>query len=182
MTQVLLTCLLIIVARIADVSLGTIRTIFTIQGRRGIAIVLSVFEILIWVFIVSRVIHGIQDQPVYGLAYAIGYALGTFMGITIEQRLALGRQVVRIITRQGPELAEALRTAGYVVTQFDGHGRDGPVQQLFIELERRQARKVIAHARELDPKCYYMVDDVRLASSALQNRQSTGWRSIPKKK
>ena len=181
--SVLLTCLLIIAARIGDVSLGTIRTIFTIQGRRAVALLLGIFELLIWIFVVSNVIQDIRAEPAYGLAYAIGFALGTFVGMTIEQRLALGRQVVRIITRLGPELAQALRNSGLVVTQFDGYGRDGPVQELFIEVERKQCRNVLAQARALDARCYYTVDDIRIASSAnVQNRESTGWRTILKKK
>ncbi len=183
MPEVVLWCLVIVGARIADVSLGTIRTIITIQGRRGLALLLGFVELLIWVFVVSGVIEGIQHQPAYAVAYAAGFAMGTFVGMTIEQRLALGRQVVRIITRQGPELAQALRTAGLRVTQFDGYGRDGPVQELFIETERRQAGKVVAQARALDPKCYYLVDDIRLASTeAIEMQSSTGWRAIFKKK
>jgi uncharacterized protein YebE (UPF0316 family) len=183
MSSVLLTCVLIVVARVADVSLGTIRTIMTIQGRRALAISLSVFELLIWVFVVSRVIRDIGEQPAYGLAYALGFALGTFVGMTIEQRLALGRQVVRIFTRQGPEMAAAFREAGYVVTQFDGYGRDGPVQELFIEVGRREAHKVVAQARTLDAKCYYMVDDIREASSGTARRHAhNGLRSAGKKK
>lgn len=183
MTEVVLTCLLIVVARMADVSLGTIRTIMTIQGRRAVALSISVVELLIWVFVVSRVIRDIADQPAYGFAYAIGFALGTYIGMTIEARLALGRQVVRIFTRQGGEMAQALRDAGLRVTQFDGHGRDGPVQELFIELERRHARSVIAQARELDPHCYYMVDDIRFASSRhTRVNDDGGVRSALKKK
>jgi uncharacterized protein YebE (UPF0316 family) len=183
MLPVLLTCLLIIVARLADVSLATIRTIMTIQGRKAVAISISIFELLIWVFVVSRVMRDIGQQPAYGFAYAFGFALGTWSGMTIEARLALGRQVVRIITRQGPELATVLRDSGLRVTQFDGHGRDGPVQELFIEVERRQAREVIAQARERDPRCYYMVDDIRDASSAqVELSAATGWRSILKRK
>ena len=102
-SHVVFMCLLIIVARIGDVSLGTLRTIVTIQGRRALAISISIFELLIWVFVVSQVIRDIGNEPIYGVAYAIGFASGTFIGMTIEQRLALGRQVVRIITRQGPK-------------------------------------------------------------------------------
>lgn len=181
-SSVLLTCLLIIVARVGDVSLGTLRTIVTIQGRRALAISISIFELMIWVFVVSRVIRDIDQEPIYGVAYAIGFAAGTFFGMTIEQRLALGRQVVRIITRQGPEMAQDLRETGFVVTQFDGYGRDGPVQELFIEVERKESPRVIAEARKFDPTCYYMVDDVRLGSSAVQKRASEGWRPVVKKK
>jgi len=183
MLTAILWCLIIIVARVIDVSLATIRTIVTIQGRRGLAVVLSVVELLIWVFIISQVINELSERPAYGVAYAIGFALGTFVGMTIEQRLALGRQVVRIITRRGPELSQALRTAGLTVTQFDGYGRDGPVEELFIEIERRQVQQVVAKARELDPECYYMVEDIRLASSAAVSlTEVTQRRSAPKRK
>ena len=181
--SVLLMCLLIIVARVGDVSLGTIRAIMTIQGRRTVALTVGVFELLIWVFVVSHVIQDLRSEPIYGVAYALGFALGTFVGMTIEQKLALGRQVVRIMTRQGGEMAQALRAGGLVVTQFDGYGRDGPVQELFIEVERREARNVITQARALDARCYYIVDDIRLASSATARTREFGvWRGILKKK
>ena len=73
MLSVFLTCLLIVAARITDVSLGTIRTINVVQGRRTLALVLGFFEVLIWVFVVSRVINEIR-QPAYALAYALGFA------------------------------------------------------------------------------------------------------------
>lgn len=180
---VLSMCLLIVAARIADVSLGTLRTIMVVQGRRAVAFVLGFCELLIWVTVVSSVITELRAQPLYAIAYALGFACGNYVGMTIERRLALGRQVVRLITRRGPELAQALREAGLRVTQFDGYGRDGPVQEVFIETGRRTAARVIAQARALDPRCYYIVDDIRLASSAaVPLRESTGWRAILKKK
>ena len=183
MLSVVLMCVVIVAARVADVSLGTIRTIVVIQGRRGLAFALGFFELLIWVAVVSRVILQLRDRPEYAVAYALGFALGNYVGMTIERTLALGRQVVRIITRRGPELAAALREAGLRVTQFDGYGRDGPVQELLAEVERKAAARVVAQARTLDPRCYYMVDDIRLASSAMvRASQATGWRAILKKK
>lgn len=180
---VVLMCLVIVAARIADVSLDTIRTIAVIQGRRGLAFVLGFCELLIWVSVVSGVISQVRAQPAYAVAYALGFALGNYVGMAIEHRLALGRQVVRIITRQGSVLVAALREAGLRVTQFDGQGRDGPVQELFIEIERKQVRNIVAQARALDPRCYYLVDDVRLASSAeLPRRDPGGWRAILKPK
>lgn len=171
MFEVVFWSLVIIVARIGDVSISTVRTILMIQGRRGLAILLALPEVLIWVFIVSRVVTQIQEQPVYGIAYAVGFASGTYLGLMIESHLALGRQAIRIITRQGPELARALREAGLRVTQFDGHGRDGPVQELFIEVRRKQTKQVLTQARKLDPQCYYAVQDVRMASFGRQSEE-----------
>ncbi len=164
MLSVTFTCLLIVVARVVDVSLGTLRTINVVHGRRFLAFCLGFVEILIWIFVVSRVINEIR-QPAYALAYAVGFALGNYIGVTIEARLAMGRQVLHIITRNGPELAQTLREANYRVTQFDGYGRDGPVQELFVLLERRGVPKILSTVQRLDPDCFYTVDDVRMASS-----------------
>jgi uncharacterized protein YebE (UPF0316 family) len=63
-----------------------------------------------------------------------------------------------------------MREQDYTVTMFSGSGRDGPVQLLFIQVPRRQTNTVIAAVRKFDPSCFYTVDDVRLASSALAAR------------
>lgn len=180
---VLATCVLIILARITDVSLGTIRTVCVVTGRRWLAWGLGFFEVLIWVTVVSRVIDNL-NQPAYAVSYALGFATGNYVGMAIESWLALGQQVVRVFTRQGDYVAEQLRQAGYRVTRFDGRGRDGPVALLYTEIPRRRLRAALDHVHELDPHCYYTVDDIRVASSALLRQQqgSTGWASILKRK
>lgn len=174
-----LNCLLIILARIADVSLGTLRTVAVINGRRHVALVLGFFEVLIWILVVSRVVTQAAAHPLYALAYATGFASGNFIGITIEKHLAFGWQVVRIFTRANG-IADALRDRGYRVTIFDGRGRDGPVEQLFIQTERKRVIDLCSHARELDPNCFYVIDDIREASAALTTQQRSFWRNITK--
>ncbi len=162
--EIALTCLGIVLARIADVALGTVRTIFVFQGRKWSSFLLGFFEVLIWVVVVSRVIATVPENPWYAVAYAGGFALGNFVGIAIEGRIAFGRQVLRIFTREGDRMADHFRDHGHRVTIIDGRGRDGPVQILFVEVARRQTLGTLKVARELDPRCYYVVDDIRSAS------------------
>ncbi len=168
-------CLLIVVARMADVSLGTLRTVSVIYGRRGLASALGFVEVLIWIFVVSHVIGLAQEKPIYAVFYALGFATGNFIGITIEQFFAMGEQAVRIFTRQGHLMADTLRDEGFGVTEFDGRGRDGPVGLLFIEAPRKRVAELVNRAREIDPSCYYVIDDVRHASSARLRSQSPSW-------
>lgn len=177
---VLLSCLLIVGARIIDVSLGTIRTICVVNGRRGVAWCLGFFEVLVWILVVSNVIENLQN-PAYAIAYALGFATGNFIGITIDRRLAFGEQVVRVFTRKGAELADYLRDGGFRVTEFAGMGRDGPVQLLFIETPRRLASKAAAQARKYDADCFIVVDDIRSASLGGTMR-ADDWQSVIKKK
>lgn len=179
----LVNCLLIVLARIADVSLGTLRTVAVFWGRRYLAWLLGFFEVLIWVLVVSRVIGLAQEKPVYAVFYAIGFASGNFIGITIERALAFGEQVVRIFTRLGDEMADALRAEEFGVTEFDGRGRDGPITQLFIQTKRKTVPALIARARQIDPSCYYVIDDVRTAGTASLSSQSpSAWSGVIKRR
>lgn len=163
--QVLLGCLIIFAARLGDVSLDTLRMVAVIRGRRHLAWALGFFQVLIWVYAIAHVMKNIS-QPPYAIAYALGFATGNFLGITIEGWLAHGDQVIRIFTRNGDELAARLRGHGYGVTIFDGRGKDGPVNQLYIEATRRKVSDVSRLARQMDPTCFYVIDDVRMASTA----------------
>lgn len=172
----LLTCCLIFCARICDVSLGTLRVVMVTQGRRGRAAMLGFFEVLIWVSAVSQVITNLRN-PAYAVAYALGFACGNYVGLTVERWAAFGKQVVRVFSRQGEEMTESLRKVGFRVTLFEGRGRDGPVHSLYTETERRKVPELLTEARRIDPSCYYVVDDIRAASSVSDppKRRSRLW-------
>ena len=89
--------LLIFLARIFDVTLSTIRIIFVMSGKKSIAPILGFFEALIWLLAIGQIFHNIDNIWSY-LAYAGGFAAGTYVGMVIEEKLALGRVVVRLIT------------------------------------------------------------------------------------
>lgn len=180
--HVVITCLLVIVARIADVSIGTIRTVFVVHGRKGIVFVLGFVEVLIWFIVVTNIIRNLH-HPIYGVCYALGFAAGTYIGITVEGWFGLGEQIVRIFTKQGTGLANELRSMGYVVTEFDGKGQKGPVCMLFLKTDRRKVRNVVEFITRSDPDVFYIIDDVRLSSGKkVRYHNPTGWRAIPKKK
>jgi len=179
---VLLTCAAIVLGRVIDVTLGTLRTVFVVHGRRGIACVLGFFELLIWVVVVSRVV-GNLGRPEFAVCYALGFALGTYLGITVEGWFGAGDQVIRVFTRAGPQLVQELRGLGYVVTQFEAAGKQGPISMLFLQTPRRKMRPVIEHVVRADPECFYIVDDIRLSSGRkVRYQPPTGWRSLFRKK
>lgn len=164
--DLILGCVVIILARVGDVSLGTMRTVAVVSGHRGLAWLFGLAEMTIWVFVVSAVIAHIRSEPVYGLAFAVGAATGNFVGVTMQRWLPFGQQVVRIFTRRGPALFEDLRGRGLVVTEFAGNGRDGPVSMLFVQVPRARTRLVVRTARAIDPACFYTIDDIRVAGTA----------------
>ena len=164
-TTVALTSLLIVLARITDVSLDTVRTVSIVQGRRAFAAILGFFQAVVYICAIAKVLLN-MDQPVYAFAYGLGFAAGTYLGIAIEQRLAFGQQLASLFTRKGVELAEVLRAAGYRLAEVRGHTREGDLTILYVEIPRRQARKLIHDAGAVDETCFCIVNDVRVARFA----------------
>lgn len=179
--KVILTCLLIILARLTDVSLGTLRTASIVQGRRMLAFGLGFVEITIWVTVVLHMIKEL-NSPVYIASYAIGFGLGNYLGITIENWIGFGEQVIRIFTRR-KEMAEKLRSMNFRVTEFEGKGRDGVVYQYYLKVQRKETSKVLDIALEMDPESFYVVDDIRKSSKARGGRHyPSGWSAALKRK
>ena len=182
----LLLAAFIIVARIADVSLGTMRTLFVVRGHRGIAAALGLGEVIIWVLAVSGVLSDLTVMKL--LAYGIGYAAGNFVGIAIEQKLAVGHQVVTMISRyRARAVAAALRLADYMVTEIPATGGRGQVAMCIAVVPRRRTARVCHIARSIDENVFLSVEDVRDTSLIRRPTEATGvpmtgWRAVLKKK
>ena len=154
-------------ARVTDVSLGTLRIIFTSRGRRNIAPVLGVVEVFIWIVVVSQVVKNVHSLPAY-LGYAAGFAVGTYVGMKIEERLALGTLVIRIILSQGGEdLAQRLRSAGYGVTVVNGMGAEGGVKLLYTVIQRKNLDEITNVIKSINPNAFYSVEELRTVESGI---------------
>jgi uncharacterized protein YebE (UPF0316 family) len=183
--HIILTGLIIFLARICDVSIGTVRTIVTVQGRTTIAFILALFEISIWVLVASTVINQIKEQPVYILFYAFGYATGNVVGIIVEKKLAFGIIILRIISRKAPnEITDFLRGKGQPVTVFVGEGMRGPVSELYIGCRRRDLKWILPEVKKMDDQVFYIVEQARDMSKSLRpiNTSIGGWRAAFKRK
>ncbi len=183
--NILLTGVVIFVARICDVSIGTVRTIITVQGRTTLAFFLATFEIIIWVLVASAVINQVQQQPILVVFYALGYATGNVVGIIVERKLAFGLIILRVITRDACKvLTDSLRKNGQPVTVFRGEGMTGPVDELYIACRRRDLRWILTEVRTLDPTAFYVIEQARDISKVLRPTYTPlgGWRAVAKRK
>jgi uncharacterized protein YebE (UPF0316 family) len=177
--------IIIFLARICDVSIGTVRTIVTVQGRTTIAFFLAIFEIVIWITVASAVINQIKDQPILVVFYAFGFATGNVVGIIVERRLAFGSIILKVITREhGRAIADHLREMGQPVTVFVGEGMTGPVLELYIACRRRDLKWILPTVKKKDQKAFYVIEQARDVSKILRPIHSPigGWRSVHKRK
>jgi len=153
--------LLIALARIADVTLGTIRIIYISRGMKMLAPIFGFFEILIWLMAIGQIMQNLSN-PVYYLAYAFGFSGGNLVGIFIEERLAVGRVILRIITqRDATQLVGHLRSTGYGVTTVDAEGAQGPVKLIFTVIDREKIKAVVDSVQTYNPRAFYSIEDVR---------------------
>ncbi|MDD4951594.1 MAG: DUF5698 domain-containing protein [Desulfovibrionaceae bacterium] len=176
---------LIFLARVADVTMGTLRTISTVQGRAKTAFFLGLAEISIWLAVVSAVVNEVLQKPILGAFYVLGFSVGNAVGIAVEKRIALGHAVVRVISAdKGRELADALRLNGFAVTTFMGQGQGGPVMELYIACRRRDVGPVLKVVNQVQPGAFFVTELAGGVSRVYRPtmQQSTGWRAIFKKK
>lgn len=158
---------LIFISRIIDVSLGTLRIIFINRNLRYYAAFTGFFEVMVWLLVISQIFQRLEN-PLYLVAYAAGFASGNVVGVMIENRLSIGRVVLRVITRRESDaLVSFLRTSGYGLTVVDGEGATGPVKIIFIITERKDIPRIVKIIQNFNPNAFYSLEDVRFVSGTV---------------
>lgn len=163
--------LLIFSARAFDVTLGTLRIIFIAQGYTRFAPLVGFFETLIWLLIVNEALRHVSN-PLCAVAYAGGFATGNVVGLKLEEKLAMGRRLIRVILpngyepgeEAGPDLVADLRAEGFGVTVVHGEGLKGPVKVLFTLVKRADVARAMAVVERIHPNAFLSIEDVRHAS------------------
>ena len=156
--------LLVFCARIVDVSAATLRVIFLMQGNKKLAPILGFFESLIWLTAISQILQNIDNIFSY-IAFPSGYATGTYVGLIIEERLALGNVLVRVITRmEASDLVNFLKVNDFNFTNIPAEGRFGKVNILFFAIRRERLSMVLDAVRNFNPKAFYTIESVKRVS------------------
>jgi uncharacterized protein YebE (UPF0316 family) len=165
--------LLIFVARICDVSIGTLRIIFVSKGKINIAPVLGFFEVLIWITAISKIMQNLDNYINY-VAYAAGFATGNYVGMILEERLAMGIQMVRVFTNsKGQELVQMLNSSGYGATSVEAHGAKEKVHLIYTIVQRTELHNVINVINRFNPKAFYTVEDIITANEGIFPKKET---------
>jgi uncharacterized protein YebE (UPF0316 family) len=171
--------LLIFFARICDVSISTIRIIFVMGGNKTIAPILGFFEALIWLLAIGQIFNNIDNAWSY-IAYAAGFATGTYVGMYIEEKLALGRVVVRLITREPVHsLITFLHDHDYRYSILDAEGKTGKVNVVFTVVKREKLQHLISGINLHHPRAFYTIEGVKKVNedtSMKETPKSIGFR------
>jgi len=164
---VIIVPLLIFCARICDVSIGTIRIIFVSKGYRYLAPLLGFFEVFIWLMAMTKIMQNL-DRWYYYLAYCGGFATGNFIGIILEEKIAIGYASIRVISRiPASDLIKQLQDAGHGVTYHSAEGSTGPVEVIYTIIKRTEVQATIALINEFNPKAFFTIEEVKTVNEGI---------------
>ncbi len=159
--------LLIFIARVADVSLGTLRIVFVSKGFKILAPLLGFVEIFIWLLAVGKVFQNL-DNLFYYVAYSAGFAVGNYVGLSIENKLALGYMNLRIITSDhGDSLIKHLSDEGFGVTTVNAKGSRSYVSIIYCIIKRSDYQQVANIIEKYNPNAFYTLEDIRFANQGI---------------
>lgn len=159
--------LLIFMARICDVSIGTIRIIFVSKGKKNIAPILGFFEVLIWITAISKIMQNLDNYINY-VAYAAGFATGNLVGMIIEEKLAMGIQMIRVFTNErGMELVRSLNTGGFGATAVEAYGAKEKVSLIYTIVNRNELERVLEIINEFNPRAFFTVEDIKAVNEGI---------------
>ncbi len=166
---------LIFFARILDQSIGTLRLIFLSKGMKYIAPFLGFFEVIIWLLAVGQIMQHLDNWLCY-IAYGAGFAMGNFIGITLEEKLSIGTSIIRVIlSGESPELIAALKSQNFGLTILDAEGAKGKVKVLFSIIRRKEIPTFLNTLHLHHPSAFYTIEDVKEAKEGVfkRNRQKS---------
>ncbi|HOF44480.1 MAG: hypothetical protein BWY36_00712 [Candidatus Diapherotrites archaeon ADurb.Bin253] len=155
--------LLIFFARIADVSLGTIRIIFISKGFKVLAFLVGFFEVLIWLLAINQIWSDFSN-PWLLLAYAAGFATGNYVGIYLDEKISIGNSMIRIIViKNSKKLVNELKKNGYQLTVIDGHSADQniDVKMILVVVKRKELKNVLKILKKINPNSFFTIEDIR---------------------
>ncbi|MCJ7579483.1 MAG: DUF2179 domain-containing protein [Candidatus Aminicenantes bacterium] len=166
---------LIFLARICDVSLQTLRITFVSKGWRYLAPIVGFFEVIIWLLAIRAVLQNLNNVVCF-IAYAAGFATGSYIGILIEKKLALGRTVLQIVTQKdAAELIEHLIGKGYGLTYIDAHGNRGEVKIIYMIIKRQVIPELTKEIERFNPRAFYTIEDVQFVNAGIFPSELHHW-------
>ena len=158
---------LIFIARVIDVSMGTVRVIFVSRGLKYLAPVVGFFEVLIWLLAIGQIMKNLSNPACY-IAYAGGFAIGNYVGICIAGKLSLGVVLIRVVTKKDAlPLIEHLKSENYGVTSVDGYGTLGKIKVIFTIVPRREVKKVVQFVKRFNPNAFYTIEEVSFVEKGI---------------
>lgn len=163
-----LLCIKIFLARITDVTLGTLRTIYTVRGKTVIAGIIAFIEVFIW-FVIAREALNTDLQSIWiVIAYSGGYATGTILGTFIANNFVNSLISIEVITTKATiDNINKIRKEGYGVSVVNTveNINDEKTKILYITLNSRNLEKLKRIIKEIDPSAFLVIKESKIVQN-----------------
>ena len=168
--MIILLCLKIFFARLIDVSLGTVRTIFTIKGRDFIASIIGFIEITVWFLVVKEALNTINNGFFIAFSYAMGFSVGTFIGGKISKKFIKSNLEVQVIlSNKSDKIINELHSAGFGVTKLEVSGKNSSSYMLYINIKNNNLDKLKRLINKLDKNAFLVVNETQYVKNGYFN-------------
>ncbi len=157
--EVVLGALLLFFLRLANVLISTVRTLLMMRGRKKLVTLMTIPEVLIYIMALGTVVQNLSN--VWNLlGYCGGVALGTWIGMALEERLALGFAVIHVVSvDKGRKIADAIRSRGYGATETMGWGKSNVVNIINVVAKRKDVPSILTAVTEVDDRAFITVEE-----------------------
>lgn len=155
-------CLKIFFVRILDVSLGTIRTMFVVRGKKLISSMIGFFEILVWFLVVKEALQTESNSIFIAISYSLGFATGNYIGALLSDKLITGNVSVQVFTNNN-NLEKILREHGYGVSSvvYTGYEEEAHKHMLFINVDKKKEKTLRELIKKNDKEAFIIVNETK---------------------
>lgn len=155
--------LIIVIAKIIEVTVGTLRIVMITKGERKMGSIFAFVEVVLWCILAGSVLSSITEAPLRTVAYSIGFAIGNYVGSYLEEKIAIGLSEIQVILMEehSAKVCEALRNAGYAVTQIKAQGKNHPRELLMMYVPRTKIKPCVATIREIQENAVITISDTK---------------------
>jgi len=143
---------IIFLSKTIELALGTLRLIVVANGKKLLGAILQAIASLVWVFAVGLVVVDVTSDPLKIVAFAIGSAFGSYLGSFLEEKMALGSNMLMAIIDKALEgaVTTALRDEGFAVTVVNGQGKEKERAILMIMASRKKRNRIVNLIKQVD--------------------------------
>ena len=172
--------ILIILARMLDVSFGTLRFVFISKNKKLLAALAGFMEAFVWIMVVGKLLNG-SSNIIWLIAYAAGFGIGTYLGLILSEKMAIGKVMLRVITRREPKrLIAKLISKNYLFTIVDSINQKGnKTKVLLLTMEAKELTQILKFVKEYNPKAFYSVEEIKsIKENKIRNARSSIMKSF----
>jgi len=157
--------ILIFFAKLLEVSIATVRLVLTARGNRLVASLLAAVEVTLWIIVAGTVLSTLREDPLRAVAYGLAFAIGIFIGIAIEDKLALGLAQIEVIAgvEEAKDISNTLRGHGYGVTTFFCEGLEGEKMSVVLKIHRKDIPQTLKFLKDYE-QLFVTITDIRKLS------------------